>query len=227
MKPAVKAVLFDLDGTLLDTAPDFVVTLNNLLQRHGKPTLPDSIIRETVSDGARALVTLGFQLQPGDEGFEALRQELLQEYTAHLGAHTTAFPGIPQLLTALQEQQVQWGIVTNKPSLYSEPLMARMALSPAAATLVCPDHVTETKPHPEPLYLACKQLNCTPAEAIYIGDHLRDIEAGRRAGMTTIAAAYGYVHTDDNARDWQADYLAETSQALPEIVLQLLNERLL
>ena len=208
-KHPLQAVLFDLDGTLLDTAPDFAVVVNQLRRRYGKPALDYASIRSTVSHGARALVTLAFELHEGDKGFEALRQELLQLYGNHLAVKTTPFPGINDLLDWLDRENLPWGIVTNKPRLYAEPILHSLALSARCHALVCPDDVARTKPHPEPLLLACEQIACAASHAVYLGDHRRDIEAGQNAGMKTIAVNYGYIEAADPAHSWQADFTIE------------------
>ena len=205
----LKAVLFDLDGTLVDTAPDFVVTLNRLLQRHNKAPLNSQLIRTKVSQGARALVTLGFGLQEGDAGFEELRGELLAIYAENLCVESRLFPGIDTLLQEFHSRDILWGVATNKPAQFAEPLMAALDLSSPPAVILCPDHVAKPKPDPESLHLACKTLACDVAECVYVGDHLRDIQCGQRAGMETIAAAYGYLDQEERAQDWQASYLVE------------------
>ena len=212
----LKAVLFDLDGTLLDTAPDFVVTLNQLLAEERRPPLPADRIRATVSNGARALVTLGFQLVEADRDFERLRQRLLAIYQGNLAVDTRPFNGIPALLQHCSEHGLAWGVVTNKPDAYTRPLLEALALRPGVT--ICPDHVRQTKPHPEPLLLACEQLGCASAEAIYIGDHQRDIECGRRAGTATIAAAYGYLAEAAEAGQWDADHIAHGAEELWPII---------
>ncbi len=215
----LKAVLFDLDGTLLDTAPDFVTVLNTLLIEEGRDTLADDIIRATVSSGARALVQLGFNLNEGETEFERLRLRLLELYSAHLADATGPFAGIEDTLHFLREQSIAWGIVTNKPQAYTEPLMQQITLpGTPPATVICPDHVTHRKPHPEPLLLACKHLTCTPAEAIYLGDHRRDIESGRNAGMPTIACGYGYIEQGDSIHDWQASHIIEHASEIPAVL---------
>lgn len=201
-----KIILFDLDGTLLDTAPDFILCVNQLRERHGEPPLPDAIIRAEVSNGARALTRLAFALEDSSPQLEPLRQELLALYLDTLGSHTTLFPGMAECLGWIENQQLRWGIVTNKPSAYTLPLMSRLALPFTPGAIVCPDHVTHTKPHPEPLWLACKQLGHAAAEAVYLGDHIRDIEAGQAAGMTTISCGWGYIPANENCNEWQADY---------------------
>lgn len=217
-RPRLRAVLFDLDGTLLDTAPDFVTVVNLLRAEHGREPLPAEPIRRTVSHGARALVRLAFGIRDEDPGFEPLRQRLLALYEAHLLVDTVPFPGITALLRELAAHGVRWGVVTNKPSYLAEPLLARARLEPPADVLVCPDHVSRTKPDPEPLLLACARLGCAVTEAVYVGDHARDIEAGRNAGMSTIAATYGYLESDDVVSEWQADFEADSVAAISRIL---------
>jgi len=203
----MKAVLFDLDGTLFDTAPDFVVVLNQLRQQEQLPPLADATIREVVSNGARAMVRLGFGVDEGETGFGELRQRLLDLYLMHLAKHTIPFPGIEKLLNELAENDIAWGVVTNKPSAYTIPLLQAFAHLPTPRAIICPDDVTHRKPDPEPILLACSRIGCDPAEAIYVGDHERDIMAGRAAGMPTIACTYGYIDSDDDPENWQADHL--------------------
>lgn len=217
--PSVDAVLFDLDGTLLDTAPDFIKVLQQLCAEHNQ-SCPDEIaIRRTVSHGARALVTLAFGIIEGEPNFAALRQRLLQIYTEILGQHTSIYPGIHEVLVHLQANAIGWGVVTNKPSAYAAPLLATMGFEPPAGVLVCPDHVTQTKPHPEPLLKAAAQLGCEAAHCVYVGDHRRDIEAGAAAGMATVAALYGYIDPADPAAEWNADFAIER----PEDIIVTLN----
>lgn len=212
------AVLFDLDGTLLDTAPDFFVVMEQLCQRHNWPQQDYQTIRNTVSAGSRALITLASGVQPEEEHFDGLRQQLLDLYINHLAVKTCYFEGLEETLNWLEQENIHWGIVTNKPRLYTESLLDQIGLSQRAASVVCPDDVKNTKPDPEPLYLACQQLNVDPDNTIYIGDHRRDIEAGQRAGMKTIAANYGYIDASDPAHSWQADHLAEHGSELIAII---------
>ena len=203
------AVLFDLDGTLIDTAPDFAIVLNQLCQRHGQPLQSYQAIRNTVSHGARALVTLAFDRQPEQPGFEQLRQGLLQLYSQQLAVKSCLFPGVNELLHWLEQQSLPWGIVTNKPRQYAMPLLLSLNLLERCGTLVCPDDVSNSKPHPEPMLLACQQLSCQPENTIYIGDHRRDIEAGKNAAMKTIAANYGYIEAEDPSENWQAHFYVD------------------
>ncbi|MFD1216338.1 HAD family hydrolase [Microbulbifer celer] len=207
----MKAVLFDLDGTLFDTAPDFVVVLNQLREQEKLPPLADTTIREVVSNGARAMVRLGFGVDEGELGYDELRQRLLDLYLAHLASHTVPFPGIELLLHQLAENQIAWGIVTNKPSAYTIPLMKAFTHLPTPGAIICPDDVTNRKPDPEPILLACRRIGCDPSEAIYVGDHERDIIAGRAAGMPTIACSYGYIDCEDDPENWNADHLVHNA----------------
>lgn len=215
---ALAAVLFDLDGTLIDTGEDFVIALNQVLANAGRPALPSDTIRNTVSDGARALTQLAFGGNEGEAEFEQYKQQLLDLYLAEIGKHSVLFPGLDQLLQKLEARNIPWGLVTNKPELYAVPLLANMQLDKRCSVLICPDHVSVSKPDPEGLLLACKKLNVNAKDCIYVGDHKRDIDAGRAAGMITIAAGFGFIKADDNFLDWQADYNAEQSQDLAAIV---------
>lgn len=215
----LKAVLFDLDGTLLDTAPDFITSLNLLLAEEGRPALPHPIIRNAVSNGASALVQLGFPgINPADKVFEQLRERLLLIYSAHLADASSPFEGITELLGFAAHHGLDWGIVTNKPFIYTEPLLRQMKFPFPPASVVCPDHVTHRKPHPEPMFLACKQIGCTVAEAIYLGDHRRDIESAHNAKMLTIACAYGYIEPGEDVHHWQANHVIDTPHQAIDIL---------
>lgn len=214
----LRAVLFDLDGTLIDTAPDFAAVLNRMLGDRGVSPLPFERVRETVSDGAGALVTLAFDAQPGDAAFEALRHELLTLYGRHLAVESRLFDGMAMLLERLEHHGLAWGLVTNKPAAYAEPLLEALTLHERCGVLVCPDHVTRRKPDPEALLLACDRLGCAPDETIYVGDHRRDIEAGRAAGMRTVACGYGYVHVSDPCSAWGADIVVADADELLTLI---------
>jgi len=207
MPNPLQAILFDLDGTLLDTAPDFAFVINTLLERHGRAPQPYASIRATVSDGARGMVHGAFGYTDADPEFEPMRHELLALYANHLADNTRLFEGMDSVLQFCEANAIAWGVVTNKPSVYAMPLMRALRLDRRCASLVCPDHVQHRKPDPEPLLLACDQIGCAPASTLYVGDHRRDIEAGHNAGMPTIACAYGYVHPDDPCENWDADYV--------------------
>lgn len=216
----MKAVLFDLDGTLFDTAPDFIVVLNQLRAEEQLPPLPGDAIRAVVSNGARALITLGFGLDEGQAGFECLRQRLLELYLNHLAEKTVPFPGIEPLLRQLAASNIAWGIVTNKPLIYTAPLLRAYPHLPAPGAVICPDHVVNRKPHPEPVLLACAQIGCHPQEAIYLGDHERDIVAGRAAGMPTIGCRYGYINGGEDPTDWNADHLVDSAEDIWPLLQQ-------
>lgn len=225
MPPPFSAVMFDLDGTLLDTAPDFVIALNRLRREHQRDELPFEVIRQQVSNGAAALVTLGFGVSETDKEFTALRQQLLNHYLDIIGEQTLLFPGIDTLLQNLQTRQVHWGIATNKPRLYTEALLNKIELPGRPDFVVCPDDVANRKPHPESLQLAAQYFNIDCRNMLYLGDHRRDIECGNNAGATTIACAYGYTEQKDPAEFWQAHYLVKKSEQLPELIEDLLTTR--
>ncbi|HSB95561.1 MAG TPA: HAD-IA family hydrolase [Spongiibacteraceae bacterium] len=220
MNSSLKAVLLDLDGTLLDTAPDFAFIINFMLQKYDRPTIGYAQFRQSVSDGARGMIQMAFACGDDDPQFEALREEFLSLYTQHIADHTELFPGMAELLQYIEGAGLSWGVVTNKASVYAVPLMQAMSLSPRCTTLVCPDHVAHRKPDPEALQLACRQIGCDTNEAIYIGDHRRDIEAGRNAGMSTIACSYGYVHGDDPCENWGAEFIVHDPRQIITILQQ-------
>lgn len=214
------AVLFDLDGTLIDTAPDFVSVLNRQLLAHGREPLPAARIRASVSQGSKAVVALGFgDLHAADSAdFESLRQEFLDHYLAHVADESRLFPGMEALLAALEARGTPWGIVTNKPSRYTIPLLDALGLSSRCRVAICPDMVNHSKPHPEPMLKAADALGVAPADCVYVGDHLRDIEAGRNAGMPTVAAAWGYILEGETAADWRADHTVDTVSDLARLL---------
>ena len=215
---SIKAVFFDLDGTLLDTAPDFLVTMHQLTDEYNVPRLSDEKIRQTVSDGARALTTLAFELTEKEEGFEERRQRLLAIYSQHMGKHCALFDGMGTLLEQIKNQQLFWGIITNKPYRFSESIVDELNLPNRPNLLICPDHVNKTKPNAEPLILACNKVGCKPEEAIYIGDHKRDIDCGINAGSKTIAVSFGYIHEADNIEEWQADHIVNHANDIWPII---------
>lgn len=218
---ALSAVLFDLDGTLIDTAPDFILAVNTLRAEQNLPPLPEDDIRKTVSDGARALVTLAFDLTEEDEGFDPLRKRLLELYTQNICVHSALFEGMQSVLDQLAKHGIPWGIVTNKPSRFTDPLLEQLSIQPAPKSVICPDHVAITKPDPEGVLLACKQIGADPKTTVYLGDHLRDIDAGKNAGMKTIACGYGYVSIGDDSTNWQADYHVDHASEITAIIDEL------
>jgi len=212
------AVLFDLDGTLIDTAPDFIRCLNQLRQQHGMPALPAEQIRRSVSNGARAMIRVGFGLEPEYEGYPEKHTAFLDLYELGVAVETTLFPGMDVLLSSLESRGIPWGIVTNKPARFAVPLIEALGLAQRCAALICPDHVAERKPHPESLLLACRQIQVEPIKSVYVGDHERDIEAGRNAGMHTIAVRYGYIEEPETVDLWQADRIADTVSDLTKLL---------
>lgn len=213
LQTSIECVLFDLDGTLIDTAPDFTVVVNQLLLEHARPPVAEARIRQTVSDGARALVKLAFGITEDAEQFAELNQRLLDIYYEKLGnTESCLYPGLDTLLQQFDAQGIRWGIVTNKPEKYSELLLQKLALRDRCKSLICPEHVSQRKPHPEPILLACQQLQANTERTVYIGDHVRDIQAAKNADVIAIAAAYGYLAADAKVEDWYADFVLTASQ---------------
>jgi 2-phosphoglycolate phosphatase len=204
--PDFSAVLFDLDGTLVDTAPDLAFALNAVLEEQGKSPLPYELIRPVASNGAAGLLELGFSVSGDDDTFPPLRARLLKLYEDNISRESTLFDGMEQVITALESAGITWGIITNKPAFLTEPLVKDLGLSHRAACVVSGDTVAHSKPHPAPMFHACELINIAAEQCLYIGDNIRDIEAGRNANMQTVAARYGYLSAGENADDWQADY---------------------
>lgn len=197
-------ILFDLDGTFADTAPDMAAALNLLRQRHGHGPLPLARIRPYASQGAVGMLKVGFGLTPEDPGFEPLRQEYLRIYETMLVEETTPFPGIAELVSELEARDLPWGIVTNKSSALARPLLEKLGFLERTHCLVCGDTTPRPKPHPEPLLYACDLLGIAPDRSWYIGDDERDIQAGLAAGMRTLAALFGYLGPNKDPRLWGA-----------------------
>ncbi len=200
----IRTVLFDLDGTLLDTAPDLADALNTVLIENNRTPLPFEAIRPVVSHGGVALIELGFRLERSDPAIEPLRQRLLAVYRANLSGKTRPFEGMEALLDALEARGLNWGVVTNKPGWLTEPLLQDLGLFGRAACIISGDTLKERKPHPAPMLLACRQAGSEPAECVYIGDARRDVEAGRNAGMHTLVALFGYLQANDDPLAWDA-----------------------
>jgi phosphoglycolate phosphatase len=198
-----------MDGTLLDTAPDFIAICQAMLAERGLPAVDDKLIRDEVSGGAKAMVAAAFALSPNAEEFEALRLEFLERYQRDCAVHSKLFDGMAELLADIEKANLIWGVVTNKPVRFAQPIMEQLGLAERSALLICPDHVTHSKPHPEPLILACKMLDLDPASVLFVGDDLRDIESGRDAGTKTAAVRYGYIHPHDNPDHWGADVVVD------------------
>lgn len=201
----ISAVLFDLDGTLADTAPDLGLALNRLLAEESRPAQPYTAIRPIASHGARGLIHLGFGIGPEHPDFARLRTRFLELYDICYCEETRLFDGISDLISALAERGLPWGIVTNKPARFTDPLLAALPLPATPGVAVSGDTVGVAKPDPKPMYYAAEMLGVDPAHCFYVGDAERDIEAGRKVGMTTVLAAYGYISADDRPQEWGAD----------------------
>ena len=214
----ITAVLFDLDGTLVDTAPDLGFALNLQLERHGKKTLSDATIRPVASHGSRGLIGLGFGVTPSDDSFLSLRDEYLDLYDQVFTRSPKLFIGMDEVLSTLEKRKLKWGIVTNKPRRFTIPLVASMDLLSRAACVVSGDDAAKPKPSPETLMLACKEAQVNPEHCMYIGDAARDIEAGKAAGMKTVVALFGYIDKIDNPHEWGADAMIKS----PADILNLL-----
>jgi len=201
---APKAVLFDLDGTLLDTAPDMAGALNALRAMEGLAELPFGEIRPHVSHGAARLIEIGFSCTGGAR-FEHLRERFLELYSRDLACRTRVFPGLDGVLDTMDATGISWGIVTNKPAWLTEPLVDALGLRPRLRCVVSGDTLSRKKPHPEPLLHAASQMGRAPVECVYVGDAERDVRAGRAAGMRTIVAGFGYIGPGEDPATWQAD----------------------
>lgn len=202
------ALLFDLDGTLIDTVPDFATAINRLRKETGDRQLSVDEIRGGVTHGSFGLVARAYGIDSDHPDFEPLRQRLLQHYRECQLEQSALFPLLDQSINWCEANNTPWGIVTNKPEAYTTPLVDHLGLKPAV--VICPDHVTHAKPHPEPMLLACSKINVDPTEAIYVGDHPRDIQSGNGAGCTTVAVGWGYIDGEEDIRLWQADYACDT-----------------
>lgn len=214
------ALFFDLDGTLVDTAPDLAAALNRLLVEENRQPLPLETIRPQASNGSRGLLALGFDLQATDAGFQPLAQRFLEHYAAHLCEHSTLFPGMSELLTALERAAIPWGVITNKPRRFTLPLLAALQLDQRCCAIVSGDECPQPKPDPATILLGCARAGLSAGRHIlYVGDDERDIVAGHAAGCTTVAATWGYPGSLDTVRSWQAEHIV----SLPVELLALCN----
>lgn len=201
----IRAVLFDLDGTLVDSAPDLGHAINLMRERRGQPPLPAWAIRAQASHGAQALIKLGCGVAQGDSGFSELRQEFMAIYSAHLAEQSTLFPGMDRLLAELECRAIPWGVVTNKPACLTDPLLEQLGLSGRSACVVSGDTCTRPKPAPEPMLHACRLVAAEPADCLYVGDAERDVLAARAVAMPVVVALYGYLSEADQPDEWGAD----------------------
>lgn len=217
-----KAVLFDLDGTFLDSAPDFLWVVNHLREKYGFPQLAEETIRQQVSNGGSALTEICFEISRDslheDHGFAEKLAILLDCYQTHLGVTSGMFKGIPELIAYCEQSDIAWGIVTNKPRRFTDPLLENLKIN--CPLVICPDDVNTPKPDPEALLLAAKRLNLAPETCWYVGDHIRDIEASRAAKMPAIAVSYGYIEKDDDIQSWNADVIIDQADQIISLIQQ-------
>jgi phosphoglycolate phosphatase len=199
-----QAVLFDLDGTLADTAPDLANALNLMRLTRGMKELPLDVVRPHASAGARGLLKLGFSIGQEDPRFESMRTEFLDLYERNLAAQTVLFPGMSEVLAELEGRKLRWGVVTNKPQRFTLPLMKALRLSERSACIVCADMVAAPKPHPAPLLEAARRLELPPSGCLYVGDDQRDMVAATAAGMDSVVALYGYLGDGEPPAAWRA-----------------------
>lgn len=218
-KPQV--LLFDLDGTLVDTADDLGAALNHVLHQNGLPLVSAAAYRPVASHGAKGLLELGFGERLSEFNFTELRNALLNYYADHVADHSRTFIGVTELLQWCAQQQIRFGIVTNKPWSLAHALVKRLPELSDCAILLGGDSLPVRKPHPAPLWLCCQQLSVKPSECWYIGDAQRDIEAANRAGMTSIIADFGYIGADDKPECWQADLRVDSMQKLHALLHSL------
>jgi phosphoglycolate phosphatase len=211
---ATSAVLFDLDGTLIDSAPDLAGAANSLRAEHGLEPLPYEQLRPMVGAGARGMVGVAFGVSPGDQRFEPLRDAFLARYEASMLERTRVFDDVETMLTGLEEAGISWGIVTNKATRFAVPVAEGIGLVPRAGALVCGDTTPHSKPHPAPLWEAARRLGREPAQCLYVGDDLRDVQAGHAAGMGTLIAAWGYLGQGEPIQSWGADGIIESPRSL-------------
>ncbi len=203
-----RAILFDLDGTLADTAPDLAAAVNRLRRDRNLPLADYESLRQVASAGARGLIGAAFGMKPDDEGYEVLRTEFLNNYEADIAVNTRLFDGVQELLTALKKNNLAWGIVTNKAARFTDQLVPKIGLGHASC-VISGDTTPHSKPHPEPLFEAARRIGLLPQECWYVGDDARDIQAGHAAGMYTVAAGWGYCG-DSKPVTWNADVIADT-----------------
>ncbi len=204
----IAAVLLDLDGTLADTAPDLIEALNHILVAHGLDAKSHDEMRPHVSNGSVAIVEAGFGID--NPQFDSLKSEFLKFYRENICRHTTLFSGFEELLDELERRSIPWGVVTNKPAYLTDPLMAELGLAERSACIVSGDTTRHAKPHPEPILYACQQIGVAPQQTLYVGDAVRDIEAGHRAGTQTLVALFGYLADSDKPEKWGADGMVKT-----------------
>ena len=218
---SLKCVLFDLDGTLLDTSPDFLTATNLLLAKKQLPLLAQHQIAPLITNGSAGIIEKVFGCDSKAPHFKQLQKELLDLYLLHIADQTALYPGMDNVLQLLRFHAIPWGIVTNKPATYTEPLVKALQLD--SAITICPDHVSQPKPSPEGLFMAAKQLAIACSDMLYVGDHNRDIEAAKAANMPSVAAAYGFLDEHQDPSTWNADYIIHSADELVPIIKRRLN----
>ena len=211
---SIRAVLFDLDGTFADTAPDMARALNVIRFKHGLPALPLANIRPHVSRGARGMLDVGFGISPQQEEFAILRDAFYDEYQRNICVESALFDGMETLIGILEQRNIVWGIVTNKAARFALPIAQVLGFAERAACIVCGDTTAHTKPHPAPLLHAAQLIGIAPNDTLYVGDDQRDIQAAHSAGMFAVAATYGYISADIDPHGWGADYTISTPTGL-------------
>lgn len=210
----LRCVLLDLDGTLVDTAPDLAYAANQVRLESGLEALPLATLRPLVSRGSHGLMSVAFDLPRGDALYERHRNRLLEIYRDNLSRRSRLFPGMGEVLQTLRRRRLDWGVVTNKPGWLTQPLMRALDIHPRPACIVSGDSAARSKPHPDPLFLACEHTGHPPETCLFVGDSGRDIQAGRAAGMATVGATYGYIEPGDDPAAWHADTLIDHPLAL-------------
>lgn len=211
---APQAVLFDLDGTLIDSAPDLAGAANEMRTSRGLELLPFERFRPMVGAGARGMLGVALEVKPTDPQFNELREEFFRRYEARMTRETNLFPAMQPVLAALKRHRIGWGIVTNKSQRFTLPLVKALALDVEAGAVICGDSTPHSKPHPAPLLEAARRMNVDAAHCVYVGDDLRDVQAGKAAGMATIAAAWGYLGEGDPIEAWGADHVIRSPNEL-------------
>jgi len=200
----IKAALFDLDGTFADTAPDLAASLNYVRAAHDLPQLPLDLLRPQASHGSRGLIKVGFDVEPEHPNFITLRDMFLDHYANNICIQTRLFSDMAELIDTLEQRNIKWGIITNKPDWLTKPLMHALGYAERAACLISGDTCNHAKPHPEPMFKACEIIDVPPAQCLYLGDDLRDMKAANTSGMHGIIANYGYVGSDASIENWSA-----------------------
>ena len=217
----IKNILFDLDGTLADTALDLTNALNSVRLSYELTELPTEIIRPTVSLGAAAMIKVAFNIEKEDPEFDEIHKKFLKCYSENIAEETKLFEGMEKVLERLENTKKTWGIVTNKSSWLTIPLLKALSLDKRPACIICGDTVGYTKPHPAPVIHACKKMKCDPTSTLFVGDAKRDIEAGIKAGTKTAVALYGYINESENPEDWGADRMIKSPYEIDTILDEL------